>query len=128
VVAAAAAVRAHATTHAQMVPLVRHQLQPVQPQQLLMRRACALLAKSGGDANSAEGLLRAALRHADARRDIATRAECLLHLAQIASLAGTPQRALILAQAAQQSTQDTRVWLAAVLLYSQQRCAAAAVA
>lgn len=120
--AAAAAAHAHACTAARMPPLARHQLLPMQPQHLLLRRAQALLGSQAGDVNHAYGLLRAALRHADARGEAAVRAACFLHLARIEALAGEPHKALVLAQGALQATKDSAVWLQAVLLYSQQRC------
>lgn len=120
---AARAAREHAQTVRTLPALARHQLSPVQPQHELLWRAAAMLASPGSNLNRAYGLLRIAAQHADARRDGDCRARCLLHLAEIDGLAGDAHSALLLAQGAQQGTQDSAVWRDAVIVYCQNRCA-----
>ena len=119
---AAQAARAHAATVSRMVAKTRHQLLPTQHQHLLLQQATTLIESNSGDVNHAFGLLRLAVTHAGARGDEDTRARCLLQLSRIEALAGECEQAVVLAQAAQQATKDTYVWLQAVLQYSRQRC------
>jgi hypothetical protein len=122
VAAAAQALRSHASSLTQMMPKSRHQLLPAQHQHLLLQQACVLIESSSGDVNQAFGLLRLAVKHSEARGDVDTRARCLLQLSRIEGLAGEPEQAVVLAQAAQQMTKDTSLWLEAVIQYSRQRC------
>lgn len=123
VVAAAQAACSHAATVTRMAPKTRHQLLPTQHQHLLLQQATTLIESNSGDVNHAFGLLRLAVTHSDARGDVDTRARCLLQLSRIEGIAGESEKAVVLAQAAQQATKDTYVWLQAVIQYSRQRCA-----
>jgi hypothetical protein len=122
VAVAAQAAKSHAATLEQMMPKTRHQLLPTQYQHLLLKQATLLIESSSGDVNHAFGLLRLAVTHAEARGDVDTRARCLLQLSRIEGLAGEPEQAVLLAQAVQQTTKDTNLWLQAVIQYSRQRC------
>ena len=124
VAVATQAARSHAATVSRMPPKTRHQLLPTQHQHLLLQQATTLIESRSGDINHAFGLLRIAVTHAEARGDVDTRARCLLQLSRIEGLAGECEQAVVLAQAAQQATKDTHVWLQAVLQYSRQRYAA----
>lgn len=119
---AAGAARSHASTLLNMTRKARHQLLPTQHQHLLLQQATTMIESNTGDMNQAFGLLQLATSHADARGDVDTRARCLLQLSRIQGIAGDSDQSVVLAQAAQQATKDTTVWLQAVIQYARQRC------